>query len=239
MTSPKTEIVWEAGNWTRAQRRVARPWVTPAIGLAEEGIDHLGIQPTTPKRAKMIRVGNQYPTVGGSLDEFSLELCIRHKVVKRKKLGRFFPSLTVTAAHEMVHCVRSEGEVDEDSLLENVAAEGIAYQAEFALAQELLKEDELMHEYGISMVGLPTRIEKHLLGALHEDATEIATLRAEKKSKNEELINEIQDVWLDLHSPTDLALGDKLGIMAVGRLLEDGASFPDILAMPPTEILQI
>jgi hypothetical protein len=235
MAIPPIEMRWGGGaNWSRAQRRRITPFAATALALVDDGLEYFGIEPTVPKRATIWRVGSNFELGGSSEGPEDFELYITNNIAKRsKKIARLATPLAISSFHEVLHCVRDETD-REPTLLERAATEGISVCGERELAKSLLLTEEYKMYSFQFRTSLDERLTSRLIALLCEDYAEEAVLMSDGIETDE--VHELHDMWFDGDGQV-LPLGYQIGVVSVSRLLEEGASFPEIISMSAEQIL--
>lgn len=221
-------------NWRRSQRRRVAPFATAALSLVADGLDYFGVQPTIPKRATIWRVGSNFLSSGSSEGPEDFDVYISNDIAKRsKKTMRLAAPLAFSSFHEVLHCVRDETK-REPTILERAATEGISVCGERELARLLLLPEEFgMYSYQFQTL-LNEQLTSRLLEMLHEDYEDEMILMSDGIETDE--VHDLYDMWFEGDGRM-LPLGYQIGVIAVSRLLKEGASFPEIIAMPAEYIL--
>lgn len=227
MTRPTIEMKWGGGKWKTGHKKAVRPYVESALDLTDSALNYLGLSYILEKTATIFRVYDSFPDHGCAVDSANFEMYVRCQDILRNRVSRRLGTLATTSIHELTHCIRME-KVDDgeaDSLIECVASEGISYWAEYTIAREIMHGPELDHEYGGLFDPMPNKVMSQLTEHLACD--------------NEEVFDDgIYDVWFD-NGGSFHSAGNRLGIICVGNLLDDGKSLVDIIDMHASEIIGI
>lgn len=231
------EIAWGGGKWNSGHKRAVRPWVTTAVEITNDALDHFGIASDEQKQAMIYR-SSKPEDYGAACHSRRFEMYIPSQAIRHRKVGKHATELALTAFHEAVHCVRMESN-NEQHLIEKIAAEGVAYHAERALAHELLLSHE-MHLVAESSLFKPLSpaAQEQILSALLTDAATAGQLDPEAGT-DMPYIEEIYGYWLEEPFINGPPLGLRIGISAVGSLLDNGVSLAHVINMPSEDIMGI
>ncbi len=235
MSVPPIEMRWGGGKWPGGPRRRVGSAVRASLGLACDGLEMLGIQPKEPKISTVWGVPNGYALKGEALDSQHFEIYVREEFIKRqRKLAAFQIVLTLTALHEVMHCVRDEAGY-EDNLLERAVSEGLSAWSEHLLAKELLSAQEFeKYKEGFSVI--PDEVDtSQMLDNFILDSAREAHM-AEFNPNSQEIID-LNDAWFA--ATYGIPAGNKVGIIAVGELICSGSSLSELVTLPPEDIIMI
>lgn len=233
MSAPSIDLAWGGQSWKRSRKRTVRPLVRSAIDLAEDGLDHLGLDYDEPIRANVIAVAKDWPNTGKAIEsQNDIELYIPYKDVKRKKVASYFNKLCLSTVHEALHLIRGSVYPPRNSLIEAAATEGICYASEITLAKSLLTNQERSSLYGNLVDPLDVGVFNELNGHITFDEIDFAD---EEYSPD----FDIYDYWFTPITNGYACAGDRLGYTAVVGLMQEGARISEIIEMPAAEILGI
>lgn len=225
MSSPGIEIAWGGGAWPRRRKNVVMPTIQGATELAAEALAEAGYEYGQPKRVNIWRTSRSEESLGLSDGATDIVIHVRDDHIKHRKVAKMFITYFLTVGHELTHAIRSEYFPD-DSLVERVASEGLAYVTE-----------DLMN----SMTLLPG--EAPLVGSLvHREAfREVADLkhelvRAHNATASVEQLESAYSQWTELCGRTPPP-GIKVGIVEVYQRLIEGYDLAELISMPAEVVL--
>lgn len=225
MSSPESiEIAWGGGRWNGGHKRAVRPVLEAAASLAQEGLEYVDISWELPKSVTVWQANNRIPDAGAAVDAQNFELWLPYNLVKRRKIASRFVELMLTVSHEITHCARFEF-ADADDIVERAASEGIAYHAEASVGEALL-------EYNV----LPPPMSQQEVAVLSACFFEDAALA---EASSSEFQDEMIDHWFSraVGQGGFMTAGDMIGITAVGRHLDSGVTFPELMVMDAQDVM--
>ena len=201
------------------------PYVESALELAVDGLESLEVRFHQPKVATVYLTGVSYPNQGEASDATYFDLNFSYKDVKRKKIGRpgVQESFFGTAFHEIIHCIRSEY-FDEDTVPEIVASEGLAYVGTELYMQRLIG-GPLNDRIPMPFEDLDTPFARQLDDDFKDSMDYYGA------SDDERFFGE----WIG----EDNYYAVIHGAYSVARVIKNGATLDEVMAIPAAKILRL
>lgn len=227
MSSPGLELRWGYGfGYKPRKQEIFRPYVRSAIDFALEGMDEIGLPITERKYLWLEQRDPKEKWAGGATGK-SCNVSVTPEEIRRRRIDIIW--LAANILHELVHVVH--GEYNHDyNMLDVAASEGIAYIAQYNFANELL--------FRHGRVGPPHRMVEKIreLPKRELNKMEAEFWKACAKPYSEEVFND----WFSRQPrPLRIARGVIVGVSAVSRQLEMGWEIPELVALPPHEVLDV
>jgi hypothetical protein len=221
--SAEIKMRWGSSSWTPKYQRRCRTHLRHALELVSEGAEDLGVRWEEPKTAVLHRVHSEFDLFGLATSARQFQLYIPHNTLKRNGLeARCMHALALASFHEVTHTARKEAVPDDNSFLEEVAGEGLAYVAESLFADLILLPGE--NEYEPEIPDWSVALQRELL--------EQVALEPNDDAAHERWLGD--DTAAATRYP---AAGITLGMHAVRRQLDAGQTLSELIPMPAPQLL--
>ncbi|MCA9333001.1 hypothetical protein KDA00_03960 [Candidatus Saccharibacteria bacterium] len=232
---PPIEMRWGGGKWPRAPKRRLRPILDTAFGLAVDGMEAFGFEPSEPKCATVWCVGDRCPDAGESDNSTDFGVFIPFSYIKRpRKTKELTVPLSLMTLHEVTHCIRHEYFYGDD-LLERAASEGISLFAEKSLALAVLNGSE-QHEYQAHFSPvISIEAEGQVMDSFLDDAIEEGLMITQGKPQSAS--DDLHELWFANTYGCPMPLGNQIGMLAVCRLIDAGATLSEVIKLPAEDII--
>lgn len=228
MSSPSLELRWggsEIKKWGNGQKKAVRPTMTEAIEVVTQGIEHFEIEYEQPKQVSVWMASRSNPYIGHTFDSQNCEIYIPLDFVKHRKVSRMLRKITQKLFHETIHMVAFEHSPRED-LIALVAGEGLACCGEHYFTSLFFPDEDDSD----STYSLANRLRVDDVVWLRQGLIEDVDLGHD--------VQKIHDSWfLEPAYYQGLTGGEALGILAISDMLKAGYSFPELIMLPPEELL--
>ncbi len=219
MTLSPIEFIWVGGqhNWKRSHRRYIKSFLKPCLEFGQSIVrESLRI----PLDIDTVEVELCPRDVGYRATADSASQCsfyFKKYEITRKKMEGCEDYYAWVATHEGVHCSRMNF-INDDSIIELAATEGLAYAAEIHDCAEYVED----------ISGLGKEAEELLASFLEDPATHREGPPTEEESK-----------WLargrnDWHN-----LAERIGMYCIQRHLCEGYTYQDMIYAPPEDLITL
>lgn len=230
---PPTSVIQidcRAAGWQTQRARYLRHSLQEPLDYADDYVTRVLEVPSVVERmTPYLSWRKPEMATRGSVDSpsrFTIE--VGRIEVDRKKLHQKDDVLTTVSVHEMVHCNRMQLFPQVDTLIENIASEGLAYYAQESASIDIFSSPR-------EQTCLDDEIDgEQVLGLLYEEPRlyEQVDLYADEYLKNEWLYNKEDREYFHW--------GQRLGIWCVKSWIEDyGYTFKEVFEMPAEDMLAV
>jgi hypothetical protein len=227
MSAPGIELRWGRGFEENKPRKrdFFRHFIREAIDLAVEGIDDVGLSFSDRKYMVVDQVGPKEKWKGEALGK-TCHIYLRSAEIQRKRVDTVW--LAANIFHELVHLIHYEHVNEDVGMIEMAALEGVAYVADYDFANSLLARN--------GRTGPPHRAVEKIRSIPKRDLHKIEFQFWKDSSKPDE--NSNLDRWF-YRSPRPFCVprGAIVGVSAVSRQVERGWSIPELVELPPHNVL--
>ena len=240
MSIPPIEIRWGGGKWPNGRKRAVRPTIQAGLEIVGCAISEMGVTYEEPKTATVWCTGMTWQEEGGAElgDSTNFEIYLPHRDVKRRKVGRWLPGIVASSVHELLHLVREETGHDTGTLIGRIADEGLANYGEFTAVLDLLTPDELALFYQRMTPTIEAQpVHPDVLNGLVQDNATLNSLIGTASFNSADM--RFERAWLEPMNIGALSAGERLGVSAVARHVNEGIPFCDVMQMPAEQILGI